>query len=278
MSKMNPTSLYITTNKIILTSNPNDPNTWKDLYRLVPYLRNSLCCVVCGNLLMDPMTPTAGKCPHHLCKKCQGGRKKIKPACALCKTCEDYTENKSLRNLLQCYKQMCQYLIRCGIFKCLSDQASRNRYETNMGVECGAGNLVTLIKEGAVFEDDYQSEAGLSKSAYSMLPCVYTNTSSSQAFQLNKTDNTNLTFNTNLKSISNRTSLYSVMYAPSGNKITIKRKSKEPPSAAAGSAAAAAAACSNDSPSCSGVSTIIKKETNSCLEKVRIFNLVYYYY
>lgn len=227
MAKMNSTNLYITTNQIILKADPKDPSTWQDLYRLAPYLRNSLCCVVCGNLLVDPQTPALGKCQHHLCKKCKGGRKKIKPTCALCKDCTAYTENKTLRILLQCYKKMCMMLINSGIFRHLVMQASNSNVAA--GVERGAGNLIMLIREGAAFQDDYQINGGLSKSVYSILPCIYTN-SSTQTLQLTPTENTNrgVILNSNIQNFStNGNALYSVMYAGTGNKITIKRKQKE---------------------------------------------------
>lgn len=224
MTKMNSTSLYVTTNQIILKSNPDEPSTWQDLYRLVPYLRNSLTCVVCGNLLVEPMTPSLGKCPHHLCKKCKGGRKKIKPACSHCKSCKEYRENKQLRVLLQCYKRMCMMLENSPIHKCLRDQAQKNRFQQSTGVESGAENLIALIKEGATFEDNYESVAGLSKSAYSILPCVYTN-SSTQTLQVSS--NSDNKYNNSSKSVSNCTPLYSVMYAGTGNKITITRKPKD---------------------------------------------------
>lgn len=221
---MNSTSLYVTTNQIILKSNPGNPNTWQDLYRLVPYLRNSLCCVVCGNLLVEPHTPSLGKCQHHLCRKCIGGRKRIKPACIWCKECKDYNENKHLRILLQCYKRMCISLINSGIFRGLVEQASKN--PPAVGVERGAGNLIMLIKEGAAFQDEYQSNVGLSKSAYSILPCVYTN-SSTQTLQIASADSTKgIVLNPSLQNMPNR-SQYSVMYAGTGNKITIKRKPKD---------------------------------------------------
>lgn len=228
---MNSTSLYVTTNQIILKSHPDNPSTWYDLYRLVPYLRNSLCCVVCSNLLVDPQTPSIGRCQHHLCRRCVGGRKKIKPACSWCKTCNNYKENLNLRILLQCYKRMCMTLIKSHIFVELLEQASKNQAAT--GVERGAGNLIVLIKEGAAFHDNYESKGGLPKSAYSILPCIYTN-SSTQTLQLsttiqNNTDNSSDSNNINLTNGGGTTTtpLYSVMFAGTGNKLTIKRKTKD---------------------------------------------------
>lgn len=220
MAKMNSTNLYVTTSQIVLQCDPNNPTTWQDLYRLVPYLRNSLTCVVCGNLLVEPMTPTNHKCQHHLCKKCKGGRKRIKPACTWCKDCDNYSENKQLRTLLHCYKKMCSTLLDSGIYKCL-EQSSQNH--PMLGVECGSSNLMYLIKEGASFQDDYRSNVGLTKAEINILPCIYTN-SSTQTLQASPVDNVKTIYNTNPNT---RTPLYSVLYAGSGSKITIKRKGKD---------------------------------------------------
>ncbi|GJQ67024.1 putative zinc ion binding protein [Trypoxylus dichotomus] len=220
MAKMNSTNLYVTTTQIILKCDPNNPATWQDLYRLVPYLRNSLTCVVCGNLLVEPMTPTGHKCQHHLCKKCRGGRKRIKPACTWCKECDNYSENKQLRTLLQCYKKMCSTLLNSGIYRCL-EQTSRSH--PLLGVECGSSNLMYLIAEGASFQDEYRSNVGLTKAEINILPCIYTN-SSTQTLQVASADSAKTVFNANP---STRTPLYSVLYTGSGSKITIKRKAKD---------------------------------------------------
>lgn len=113
---MNSLSLYVTTNQIVLKADAKNKSTWQDLYRLLPYLRNSLSCVVCSNLLVDPQSPSTGRCNHHICKKCKGGRKKLKPACTWCRNCMDYNENKSLKILLQCYQRMCQHLTESPIY------------------------------------------------------------------------------------------------------------------------------------------------------------------
>nr|XP_023025453.1 E3 ubiquitin-protein ligase MSL2 [Leptinotarsa decemlineata] len=217
--KMNSTNLYVTTTRIILKSDPNNSTTWQDLYRLVPYLRNSLCCVVCSNLLVDPISPTAAQCRHHLCKTCRGGRKKIKPACQRCKDCENYSENKRLRILLQCYKKMCMSLINSQLFESISRQASR----PGSGFERGADNLLMLIKEGAIFQDDYKSCGGLPKSTYSILPCIYANSTQVQSVQPVKILNKDVVLNSNSQ---NRT-FYSVLCPGKGSKITLKRKLKE---------------------------------------------------
>lgn len=221
--KMNSTNLYVTTTQIIMKADPKNPNSWQDLYRLVPYLRNSLCCVVCSNLLVDPHTPTIAQCQHHVCRICKGGRKKMKPACEGCKDCRDYSENKRLRILLQCYKKMCISIINSALFNSISLQAS----EPGTGFERGASNLIILIKEGASFEDNYKSSGGLPKSTYSILPCIYTNSVNAQNTQAPQKPShveKNIVLNSSIQS---RSSFYSVLYPGNGSKITLKRKPKE---------------------------------------------------
>jgi male-specific lethal 2 len=92
-----------------------------------------------------------------------------------------------------------------------------------------------LIQEGAGFKDEYKSTGGLSKSAYSILPCVYTSTSTQTQTALASATlgpaDTNNGLSANdlqaIRTVSNGSSLYSVMYAGSGNRITIKRKATD---------------------------------------------------
>lgn len=219
---MNATSLYVSTCRLIILADAADKSSWIDLFRLVPYLRQSLSCTVCGNLLKEPYTPTSSGCQHHVCKKCKGGRKKLKPSCSWCKDYDKYAENLQLRILLQCYKKLCEYFMDTDVYKTLLEED-----EITAGVNGGtvaSSGLIDLIQEGAVFDDDYKSTAGLSKSAYSILPCVYTNSASTQT----QAASTNSEARSSKDSPSSRTTngspMYSVMYAGSGNKITIKRK------------------------------------------------------
>ncbi|XP_028156164.1 E3 ubiquitin-protein ligase MSL2 [Ostrinia nubilalis] len=231
--KMNATSLYVSTCRLIILADAADKSSWTDLFRLVPYLRQSLSCTVCGNLLKAPYTPTGSGCQHHVCKKCKGGRKKLKPSCNWCKDYENYAENLQLRILLQCYKKLCEYFMGTNVYKTLLEED-----EVAAGVNGGtvaSSGLIDLIQEGAGFSDDYKSTAGLSKSAYSILPCVYTNSASTQtqgASSSTTETRSSSKDSPNSRAVSNGSPLYSVMYAGSGNKITIKRKAvddTEPP-------------------------------------------------
>lgn len=225
---MNASSLYVSTCRLIIQSDLQDQSSWCDLYRLVPYLRQSLSCTVCENLLIDPQTPSENICQHHVCKHCKWGRKKLKPACNWCFDYNIYIENIQLRILLQCYKKLCEYLMSTQIYKHLAAQVDASPPQT---VCTSTFSLIEFIQEGAGFIDDFKTTSGLTKSAYSILPCVYTssstqtssNTSSNSKSDLSVTHN-----DTTTQSSNNDNLLYSVMYAGNGNKITIKRKTTEP--------------------------------------------------
>ncbi|XP_038208401.1 E3 ubiquitin-protein ligase MSL2-like [Zerene cesonia] len=226
--KMNATSLYVSTCRLIILADPADKSSWTDLFRLVPYLRQSLSCTVCGNLLKEPYTPTNSSCQHHVCKNCKGGRKKLKPSCSWCKDYDNYSENLQLRILLQCYKKLCEYFMGTDTFKTLLEED-----EIAAGINGGtvaSSGLIDLIQEAARFDDDFKCNAGLSKSAYSILPCVYTNSTSTQTQVASSSSMETRSSNKgspNTRGLSNGSPLYSVMYAGSGNKITIKRKAVE---------------------------------------------------
>ncbi|XP_050681354.1 E3 ubiquitin-protein ligase MSL2 [Leptidea sinapis] len=225
--KMNATSLYVSTCRLILLANASDKSSWTDLFRLVPYLRQSLSCTVCGNLLKEPYTPTDTSCQHHVCKTCIGGRKKLKPSCSWCKDYENYSENLQLRILLQCYKKLCSYFMGTDIFKILVKEGTKSD-GVNGGVMANS-SLIDLIREAAQFEDDFKCNAGLSKSAYSILPCVYTNSASTQtqAASSSNIETRSIKTSPDSRAMSNGSPIYSVMYAASGNKITIKRKATD---------------------------------------------------
>nr|CAD7569328.1 unnamed protein product [Timema californicum] len=224
---MNATSLFVSTSRLVLQADINDPSTFMDLYRLVPYLRQSLSCTVCGNLLIEPHTPTETNCQHHVCRSCKGGRKKLKPSCSWCKNYDKYIENVQLRILLQCYKKLCEYVTSTSIFAMLgiNSVGCTNTSHTS--------SLKDLIREGAGFKDDYKSTGGLSKSAYSILPCIYTSTSTQTNTALATSNILSMEPNNYCSSNDVQdyhtpdSSMYSVMYPGHGSKITIKRKASD---------------------------------------------------
>lgn len=226
---MNPTSLYVSICKLVMQVEENDPSVWTDLCTLIPYLRQSLSCAVCGELLIEPCTPSATSCQHHVCKLCKGGKKRIKPACVWCKNDDDYIDNVHLRLLLQCYKKMCEYIMSCSLtLTHLSRTASQIDSSSNVKKSNASSSLLDIIREGSGFKDNFKSTIGLSKSAYSILPCVYTN-SSTQTLQSNQSSNdssvlrTAFRNNTQWKANTIKTLNSSTPIAPSLNSPRISR-------------------------------------------------------
>lgn len=262
---MNAISLYVSASRLLFNQSDVENPNYSDLYRLVPYLRQSLSCTVCSNLLVDPYTAENAVCQHHVCRMCIGGRKNLKPTCSSCKNYHKYNANHQLRILLQCYKSLC-----CYISATPSVYDSMHNYihvdACSNGSE--AQNLAELIDEGARFHDEYTSTAGLPKSKISILPCIFTTTSSSVSTNqsqscsgttINSAATTEASFiqtssnqpicitpcvstsskpnevvtvmnstkTAPIKTVSNGTALYSVLYTGSGNKITIKRKTDD---------------------------------------------------
>lgn len=217
---MNAISLYVTISRLVFQNDANDKN-YKELFRLVPYLRHTfLSCSVCGDLLVEPFTPIEVQCQHHVCKLCLGGRKNLKPFCNWCRDYEKYEENIQLRIVLQCYKSLCEHISILPFYQNI------RRINNNVN---GANSLIELIQEGLRFQDDFQRNSGLSKSAYSILPCLYTNSSTQTINNLpnfkNVEENTKKeTPPAAIKTVSNGSSLYIVAHSGTGNKITIKRK------------------------------------------------------
>lgn len=265
---MNAISLYVSASRLLFQSDNEDQN-YSDLYRLVPYLRQSLSCTVCASLLVEPYSPQ-DVCQHHVCRTCIGGRKNLKPTCSSCRNYQNYQANTQLRILLQCYKALCKYIL--GVPVIYSSMHKYVHVDGFVNGNNGARNLAELINEGAHFHDDYKSNSGLPKSAFSILPCIFT--SSSQTNHQNNSNSISSMAGTNkvnqpisvtvtsatstalsivssttaadvkpitgnmltgktmlsnapIKTVSNGTALYSVMYAGTGNKITIKRKTDD---------------------------------------------------
>lgn len=110
MNPVNATSLYLSACRSVLQCDAGDPETYAELYRVLPFFRDSLSCLVCGNLLQDPMAPTNSSCQHYVCKACKGKKMSIKPSCSWCKDYDQFAENKQLSILVECYRKLCEYI------------------------------------------------------------------------------------------------------------------------------------------------------------------------
>lgn len=135
MASHDALSLYLATCKYVIQSNPNDQETWGDLYRLLPSLRHSLSCCVCSKILHDPYS--GEKACHFVCAECVGGKTKLKPPCQWCKDRTEFCENRQLGTVVLCYKKLCEYLSSNPISATL---AASNNGSTN--------SLLALIQEG----------------------------------------------------------------------------------------------------------------------------------
>ena len=119
---MNANKLYISTCRLVLEADPENDASWSDLSSLLPSLRLALECTACGNILMDPYSPTHEICQHHVCRSCLGAKKKaLKPMCSWCKDYDVYSENKQMKLILQCFKKLCQLLKISPIYRKLVD-------------------------------------------------------------------------------------------------------------------------------------------------------------
>lgn len=271
---MNAISLYVSASRLLFSQSDSESANYTDLYRLVPYLRQSLSCTVCANLLVEPYSPEI--CQHHVCRNCIGGRKNLKPTCSSCKSYHNYHANTQLRILLQCYKSLCNYILATpSVYSCMHKYVHVDAFSNGNNE---AHNLAELIDEGAQFHDEYKSNSGLPKSKISILPCIFTSTSSVSTSQsqssssssmitnkpsfntpvssneapiihttthqpicvtsvssslksnqdaISVVNSSTLTKHTPIKTVSNGTALYSVLYTGAGNKITIKRKTDD---------------------------------------------------
>ncbi|XP_077364773.1 E3 ubiquitin-protein ligase MSL2b [Festucalex cinctus] len=110
MNPVNATSLYVSASRSVLQCDPRDPRALAELCKLLPFFRQSVSCLVCGNLLQDPMAPTDSSCQHYVCRGCKGQRMQLKPSCSWCKDYSRFRENRQLSLLVRCYRKLCLYI------------------------------------------------------------------------------------------------------------------------------------------------------------------------
>ncbi|XP_051556651.1 E3 ubiquitin-protein ligase MSL2-like [Myxocyprinus asiaticus] len=113
MNPVNATALYVSACRSLLQCDPQDPETYGGLFNVLPFFRDSLSCLACGNLLQDPIAPKNSSCQHYVCKGCKGKKMFLKPSCSWCKDYEQFEENKQLQILIDCYKSFCECVSVC---------------------------------------------------------------------------------------------------------------------------------------------------------------------
>ncbi|KAG5847337.1 hypothetical protein ANANG_G00124930 [Anguilla anguilla] len=136
MNPVNATALYVSVFRSVLQCDPQDPQSFGELFKLLPFFKQSLSCLVCGNLLKDPMAPTNSSCQHCVCKACKGKKMNLRQSCSWCKDYEQFEENKQLSILVECYKKLFEYIA----------ESSLAHHITSSAENCP--EVLELLKEG----------------------------------------------------------------------------------------------------------------------------------
>ncbi|MBN3326812.1 MSL2 ligase, partial [Atractosteus spatula] len=152
MNPVNATALYVSACRSVLQCDPRDPQSFAELYKLLPFFRQSLSCLVCGNLLQDPIAPTNSSCQHYVCKACKGKKMMMKPSCSWCKDYEQFEENKQLCILVDCYKKLCEYIVESPLAHQIASAVG------------GSPDVLAMLKEGLSLNEGDQGESQVSLS------------------------------------------------------------------------------------------------------------------
>ncbi|KAI1882779.1 hypothetical protein AGOR_G00238440 [Albula goreensis] len=110
MNPVNATALYVSASRSVLQCDPRDQQSLAELFKLLSFFRQSLSCLVCGNLLKDPVAPSNSSCQHYVCKACKGQKMTMKPSCSWCKNYEQFEDCKQVCILVECYRKLCEYV------------------------------------------------------------------------------------------------------------------------------------------------------------------------
>ncbi|TRZ00925.1 hypothetical protein DNTS_021451 [Danionella cerebrum] len=161
MNPVNATSLYVSACRTVLQCDPGDPQALAEIYKLLPFFRQSLACLVCGNLLQDPIAPTNSSCQHYVCKLCKGKKMMMKPSCSWCKDYEQFEENKQLCILVDCYKKLCEYIVDSPLSQHISSTVE------------GSPDFISLLNEGLPL-DNREGDELLTLSLTSQSPTAST--------------------------------------------------------------------------------------------------------
>ncbi|XP_024910122.1 E3 ubiquitin-protein ligase MSL2b [Cynoglossus semilaevis] len=141
MNPVNATALYVSASRSVLQCDPRDPRSLAELCKLLPFFRQSLSCLVCGNLLQDPIAPTDSSCQHYVCRGCKGQRMQLKPSCSWCKDYSRFEENRQLSLLVHCYRKLCLYITQSPLASHIASAAG------------DSPDLQAILNEGVVLAE-----------------------------------------------------------------------------------------------------------------------------
>ncbi|KAJ8387172.1 hypothetical protein AAFF_G00159840 [Aldrovandia affinis] len=152
MNPVNATALYVSACRSVLQCDPRDPQSTAELCKLLPFFRQSLSCLVCGNLLKDPIAPTNSSCQHYVCKACKGKKMMMKPSCSWCKDYEQFEENKQLCILVECYRKLCEYIAESPLAQQITNAVG------------DSPDLLAMLREGLSLTEGKPEEPQISMS------------------------------------------------------------------------------------------------------------------
>lgn len=174
-------------------------NSWTELFRLLPCLRQALTCVSCGEIAVEPVGQHSTSC-----RQCAAKNASVNPS-----SCEQTVQVQG-KILVQCYRKLCQYLENTNFYRKLGNSSANG----------GTRRLADLIREGAAIKEDAQSVQPFS-SRYVSGACNSKSTSGVLNFNIKET----------LGAVANgliplpSSNLYSVSLTGNhSTRITIKRK------------------------------------------------------
>lgn len=123
MNPVNATALFVSAARSVLQCDPRDPRALAEVCRLLPFFRQSLSCLVCGNLLADPIAPVDSSCQHYVCLGCKGQRMQLRPSCSWCKDYSRFQQNRQLSLLVLCYRRLCAYVAQSALAPHIAEAA-----------------------------------------------------------------------------------------------------------------------------------------------------------
>ncbi|XP_027855845.1 E3 ubiquitin-protein ligase MSL2a [Xiphophorus couchianus] len=151
MNPVDATALYVSATRAVLRCDPLQPQTFAEMYKQLPFFRQSLACLVCGKLLEDPISPTHPECQHYVCLGCKGQKMQIRLSCNRCKDYSCFQENKQLSLLVQCYRRLCLYITHSPLLKSISSHVG------------GSPEVMTLLEEVLVSHKEETEHPGLAE-------------------------------------------------------------------------------------------------------------------
>lgn len=143
---INPLSLYIKCSRLVFHVEPTEnwDESCDEFERDLRQLFDSCLCLVCGELLIEPVNPKKNhySCDHRVCLDCIG-KKRSTPI--NCKMCSDYTlfeKSQQTKLVLKCFQELCELVHSSWIYDYIQ---RRTNHDTGQSSKPG---LLDIIDAG----------------------------------------------------------------------------------------------------------------------------------